>query len=439
NQLSSGYLEGSAVKLAVQNALVLSDGAKSLSGDLEMSGEVLKLGGELTSPGEIRLNTQQVIALSSQGLEAGEGIVVKGDWQLEHQRLDIISKSGEVGLNGEVHDASSVSVETGGSLRVSGIQSSGEVKLMGQNELVSNGAVIGSDVCLESSAGTVWVAGDLMATAGDLVVLAADDLTSEGKVIAQTATFASGGDMMVEGGTDSSVERLTLHNSGVGAQVELAWGADLPELVIETSGNGSSMVAEMGNVASGRLVASGSGSSLELTGQAVCLQEATTVAGDIALAGTETLTVGTVRSKDSGDVRLESGSDIVVENTLEAADALMLVAGGGIVLESQEKLTSGAKMDLTAAEFGFGRTPLLIEAGGKLYVSGAQGTADTSIFAHVVGRSRDDAIHTQGRHVPGLVIYNGRVWLGRPEQMTKVDRAETSLFSRICRISRDEY
>ena len=439
NQLASGHLEGAAIKLDARNALVLSDGGKSLSGDMEMSGEVLKLGGELITPGEIRLNTKQVIALSPQSLEAGEGIVVKGDWQLEHQRLDITSQSGPVYLDGEVRDASSVSVETGGALNVSGIRSSDEVKLMGQNGVMSSGAVSGSEVRLESSAGAVWVAGDLTATAGDLVVSAADDLASTGKVMAQTAIFASGGDMMVEGASDSSVERLTLSNSGVGAQVELAWRADLPELVIETSGNGSSVVAEVGDVSSGRLAASGSGSSLELSGQAVCLQEATTVAGDIALAGTETLIVGMVRSKDVGDVRLESGSDIVVEDTLEAADALTLVAGGGIVLESQEKLTSGSKMDLSAAEFGDGHTPLWVDVGGRLYVSGTQETPDTSIFAHVVGRSRDAAVHTRGRHVPGVVIYNGRVWLGRPEQMSKVDRAETSLFSRICRRLREEY
>ena len=438
NQLASGHLEGAAVKLDAQNALVLSDGSKSLSGDMEMSGDVLKLGGELISSGEIRLNTKQVIALSPQCLEADEGIVVKGDWQLEHQRLDITSKSGPVHLDGEVRDASSVSVETGGALKVSGIQSSDEVKLMGQNGLVSNGAVIGSNVRLESSAGAVCVAGDLTATAGDIMVLAADDLTSEGKVIAQAATFASGGDMLIEGASDSSVEGLTLYNSGVGAQVELAWGADLPELVIETSGNGSSVVAEVGDVSSGRLVAIGSGSSLELSGQAVCLQEATTVAGDIALAGTESLTVGTVRSRDSGDVRLESGSDIVVKDTLEAAEALTLVAGGGIVLESQEKLTSGGKMDLTAAEFGDGHTPLGVDVGGRLYVSGMQEAPATSIFVHVLGRSQDDAIHTHGRRVPGLVIYNGRVWLGRKEQMTKVERAESSLFSRICRMLRSE-
>ncbi|MBR4518837.1 MAG: filamentous hemagglutinin N-terminal domain-containing protein [Victivallales bacterium] len=438
NQLASGHLEGTAVKLNAQNALVLSNGVKSLSGDMEMSGKVLKLGGELTSPGDIYIDTEQVIALSPQRLEAGEGVVVKGDWQVEQHPLDIISKSGPVQLDGEVRDASSVSVETGGSLKVSGIQSSGEVKLMGQNELVSNGDVIGSNVRLESSSGAVWVAGDLAAVTGEVVVSAVAELTSKGKVITQEATFTSGGDMMVEGTSDSSVGKLTLNSSGNDVQVELAWGADLPELVIETSGNNSSVVAEVGNVSSGCLEASGSGSSLELSGQAVCLQEATTVAGDIALTGTEFLTVGTVRSKDSGDVRLESGSDIVVENTLSAADDLTMIAGGGIVLETQEKLTSGGKMDLTAAEFGGGHTPLLVEVGGRLYVSGTQETADTSIFAHVVGRTGDCAIHTKGHRVPGLVIYNGRVWLGRPEQMLKVDRAESSLFSRICQMLRRE-
>ena len=293
---------------------------------MEMSGKVLKLGGELTSPGDIYIDTEQVIALSPQRLEAGEGIAVKGNWQVEQHPLDIISKSGPVQLDGEVRDASSVSVETGGSLKVSGIQSSGEVKLMGQNELVSNGDVIGSNVRLESSSGAVWVAGDLTAVAGEVVVSAADDLTSKGKVITQEATFTSGGDMMVEGTSDSSVEKLTLNSSGNDVQVELAWGADLPELVIETSGNNSSVVAEVGNVSSGCLEASGSGSSLELSGQAVCLQEATTVAGDIALTGTESLTVGTVRSEQSGDVLLQSGSDVTVRETLAAADDLTMIA-----------------------------------------------------------------------------------------------------------------
>ena len=439
NQLISGHLEATSVMLDAQNDLTLSDGVKAALGRVELSGSTVRLGGELAADKSIQITANQVVSTTDNRLAGGAGIVVDGLWQAEHHRLDVVSADGDVRLCGDVRDASTVSMTAGGGIATKGVQATNEVVLQARQELEVAGAVIGNEVRLDSVDSLVRVNGDLVATTGNIVVKAEEDLFSAGRVRAREATFTGGGDFQVTGLGGSSVEKLSVDNDGAGAQVELNWADDLPELVITTSGDGSLVVANVGNIEGGRLSATGIGSDLELSGETVCLNEATTVAGNISLTGKANLTVGTVRNENSGNVALQSGSDLTIQGGLKAADKLALTAGGRIVLESQERLTSGGTMELTAADFDGGHTPLLVRAGGKLYLTAVPDTAETTVFARVEGASWDDAIHTRGKRVPGLVIYNGRVWMGRPEQMSKVDRAETSLFSRICRSLREEY
>jgi len=419
NQLSSGRLDAEGLSIEIKNSLVLSDGVQVRSGDLSLSGESVHLGGEVTVAGAVQIAAEQVVATSAQQIVAGQGVTVDGAWQLEHQPLTVVAEHGDVRLRGAVRDAEAVAVTAEGDIEVSGVQSNG-------------------DILLTSSGASVRVAGDLASSGGVVEGRAAGALSVDGEVSAQEAFFESGGDLTVAAAPASAVEALTLENSGAGTAVGLNWPSPLPSLVIATTGGGSAVMAEVGDVAGGRLSATGSGSSLELSGQKVCLQEVSTVDGDVVLAASE-LTVGDVQSERGGAVSLRSEGDLVVQGVVSSADDLSLTAGGSIVLESQERLASGGALALAAASFDDGRTPLVVDAGGKLYISAVPGVADTSVFALVSGRSRDGAIHTRGRRLPGLVIYNGRVWLGRPEQMSKVDRAETSLFSRVCRILRTEY
>ncbi len=439
SQLVSGRLTATEVDLSAIEQVVLSDGVTALAGDLRLAGDTIKLGGDLAAAGRIELASKQVVSVADQHFTAGDGVVVAGEWEADRHSLSVLSTAGEVRLLGEIHDASVVTAESGGGLEVSGIQSFGDIKLDSRETLAVLGAIVGQGVRLESATGDVQVNGDLSSMSGAIEATAAKELSVTGKVSASLASFAAGGDLQVTGAPGSAVDELSVVSDGAGAQVAVNWSDELAELNVATTGDGSEAVVAVGNVAGGCLSATGSGSSLELVGSAVNLDLVTTQAGAILLEGTTSLAVGSVQSERSGDVSLESGSDLLIYDRLGAADDLSVSAGGRIVLAGQEHLSSGGKMELSATDFGGGHAPLKVSAGGRLYVSAPSGTPSLPIFVRVEGTSRDGAIRTRGREVPGLVIYNGRVWLGRREQMSKVDRAESSFFSRVCQMLRREY
>ena len=186
-----------------------------------------------------------------------------------------------------------------------------------------------------------------------------------------------------------------------------------------------------GNVSDGQLISSGTGGAIELQGENVSLRQVEAHSGDISLVARQGLEIGVVQTAVSGDVQLQA-REIVVHGDLAAADDLVVKADGRMILEKQECLAAGGNLELAVGDFGGVGLPLKVSAGKRLYVTGLPGARPCLFFARLEGTSADMAIHARRRSVPGLVFFNGRVWMGRPAQMSKVDRAESELFSRIC-------
>ena len=452
NHLTSGRLTASVIALTAGGYLSMEEGADASSGRIALQGETARLGGNFTAGQEMTLSAEKVIAVSDVSLHAEAGMTVRGDWQAENQQIDLTTTQGDIQIAGRLLDAKSVSVQAGGRLMVDGIQATEKVLLEAEGSAdvrgdIQGGEVLvvqaGEDVLIEP---TAWVDGSevqiqakggiqsqgVLAGRERIALSAGEELTTSGTLSTPLLECAGGGEILVKGTADSKVERMTIFSDGEGVPVELSWPLDLQELLVTTEGRGSIVQASVNHVASGLLVASGPGSSIQLTGGAVSLERVAAHSGDVSLEAEQTLTVGTVETEASGDVRLEAKGDVTVQERLAVAGSLKVSTGGKLVLEGQNRLVAGGSMDLTAMDFGGGHSVLNVTAGGRLYVTAWPGAEKCSFFARLEGRSSDGSLHTHGHSVPGVVFFNGRAWLGRPEQMIRIDRAESELFSRIC-------
>ena len=349
---------------------------------------------------------------------------------------------------------------------------SGGVQVTAGDAISLDETVTGAEIAVESVNGSVRVAGEMLAEAGAVEILAANDVTlgaeaevsgtlvqiqaggevrnqgvlkgetgivadahgdlvSAGELHAPSAWLTGHADLQVSGDANSMVDEMVMASDGHGARVELSWTNDLQELDVTTRGDKAVVQVMAGNVSGGQLSANGTGGAIALQGEKVSLRQVEARSGDVILNARQELEVGVVQSVASGDVQLQA-KEILVRGMLSAADDLVVQTEGKMTLENQERLVAGGNLELTVGDFGGVGLPLRVSAGKRLFVTGSPGAEQCLFFARLEGRSADMAIHTRGRSVPGLVFFNGRVWMGRPAQMSKVDRAENELFSRIC-------
>ncbi|MBR6470896.1 MAG: filamentous hemagglutinin N-terminal domain-containing protein [Victivallales bacterium] len=492
NRLTSGHLTATEIVLSAGKDLAMNEGAEASAGGLTLQGETAKLGGDFKAGQELVLSAGKVIVISKVSLQSGNGMAMDGDWSAERECLEFSTSQGDIRMNGEIRDARSVSASSAGgvladeihaaeqvmieaveSVVMQGAVEAGEVKISAGNDALLNSSVKGSAVIAESIGGSVRVAGRLTSLAEPVLVCAGEDvvigpearvagpevriqaagrvrsqgtlagemrialnggkgLSAMGTLQAPLAECISGGDIMVQGTPDSAVECLRIFGDGVGAQVGLVWPADLKELALETLGAGSAVQASLKDVGGGRVVANGTNSSIQIIGENILLEQVASHSGEVSLEAERELVVGVVETEVSGNVRLQANGDVTVRERLVAAGDLAVSAAGRLVLEGQEPMVAGDTMELAAADFGDARSALRVSVGGRLYVDAMPGTKPRPFFARLEGKSADGGIHAHGHSVPGVVFFNGRVWMGRQDQMTRLDRAESELFSRIC-------
>ncbi|MBP5300245.1 MAG: filamentous hemagglutinin N-terminal domain-containing protein [Victivallales bacterium] len=418
NRLDCGTLTGREICLAAGQEITLTQGAAATEGSLTASGETMRITGEVSANQNLKFNFEHLLSNGPVNLEAQENLAVKGDWLADQNGLGLATAHGDIDIQGTLREAKELAILGGH-----------DVKLDTSSLLQSNYVYI-------QATGGILGHGEIQA-ASALEAIAGDRLVSTGTLLTPEASFTAGGNMQLSDTKMTSVKKLMVGNHGDAVQISLDWQQDLERLELITTGSRSDASAQVGTLESALLLAEGSGSSLNLSGQTVNLERAETFAGDLTLAGTNALTLGSALSRQAGKVSVASGTDLVVREILSSADDLAVTAGGRIVLAGQEKLSAGRNLYLTAMDFDYARNPFRIAAGGKLYLSAAPGTALSPLFALLEGPTRDHAIHPRDTGLPGTVIYHGRVWMGTPAQMAAVGRAESELFARVCAALRE--
>ena len=344
-----------------------------------------------------------------------------------------VTAGDEISLNASVKGGCIAVTSTDGAVKVAGrmLAEAGTAEVLAGNDVIlGTGAEVIGDVIGIQAGGEVRNQGALRGKTG-IVMEAQGELVSVGTLDAPSVWLTGNADIQVSGNADSSVAKMFMESGGNGALLNLEWGDDLQELDVTTRGDQAVVCVTAGNVSDGQLISSGTGGAIELQGENVSLRQVEAHSGDISLVARQGLEIGVVQTAVSGDVQLQA-REIVVHGDLAAADDLVVKADGRMILEKQECLAAGGNLELAVGDFGGVGLPLKVSAGKRLYVTGLPGARPCLFFARLEGTSADMAIHARRRSVPGLVFFNGRVWMGRPAQMSKVDRAESELFSRIC-------
>lgn len=404
-----------------------------------VNSSALLVGGPVRTTGNIALTTNGDLTLagtvsgSDVALNANGGAISQTAGQLTAARLSgsstgattLTQASNAVSqLNGFA--ANGFSLINGGALTVNGpLASSGGVALTtGSGDLTLAGAVSGTRVALNASAGAITqTAGSLTATSLSGGSSGATTLTQAANQVANLGAYASGGDFALSNGVaiqqtgalqvqgvttlDAAASAIALNNAGnaLAGQVN-ATGAGI---AITNAGNLT--IGALNNGANGavNLLATNGALSLPATAIATGTSDLTLVSGNgtlataanlsgakLSLAGSGGVTIGHQVLATNGLDITSSGGDISQSAALKVSGASSFHAAGAIALDDAGNalggpvsasgasiaIANGGDLDIAALNNGVNGAVSLSSTNGKLLLPGSAidtGSADLSL------------------------------------------------------------
>jgi filamentous hemagglutinin family protein len=390
NLLSGGLVTvlGRSIDIVSQGALSFADAdatagdlAIQTAGDLDLvtvdaSGTVTlaSTGGSIGATGAV--NGTDLTFVAAGDVVSGAALYANGDLVVDAGGQLVVA-GGSAGATGDV----SLSADLG--IDLASVVSGGTTFLRADlgaiaiDSLTSADAVdaAGRSVAI-ASPGALTFTG-LQASAGDIAIQTADDLTlaggsatgalilaSTGGSVVSTGALASGGDSSIAGNTGVELGAVTS-----GGTTALA------------SASGSVAVADLNS--SGPVTASGRSVTIGSSG-ALTVASAQATAGDLALTTAQGLTLGTASA--TGTVNLTSGGALATTSTVSGADISLsgttvtiggaATSSGALALTAQQILTINALATGTAITATAG--DITIGSGGRL---GSRGLTRTLLLA----------------------------------------------------------
>ncbi len=380
-----GITGGDVIGGGAGDLVIIDSGAVLTLGDVVSGGDVVLqadtiAAGDVTAPGAIQIDGG---SLSAGLLDAGAdlaatvaaaanvgGIVTGGDAALNTGSLTLgggdiggalnaATSTGDLAVTGALAIGGDAAFDSAGSLSLTVLSSGGDVSASsatgtdfdgidatGDAAISAGGAVTGgslfSDRLAEVSAGGLIGLVDLSALDADL---ASGGAITVGDALIDNTLIASGQSLDVGSSSD-----LTVQATATGGDVVIGVAGDLS--VIDAVATGNVQLTSLG----GSVVVAGAGAGVTFTPNGVFAPQQVTAS--------------------SGDVSITAASDILVQDTIFAGNAIFLNAQGLVGIDA---LLNGQFIDIAAGDIDIG-------TGGSLGNSGRTGgVAITALRDALIG------------------------------------------------------
>ncbi|MGF6373989.1 filamentous hemagglutinin [Paraburkholderia sp. RAU6.4a] len=285
--------------------------------------------------------------------------VIKGGTQTVVSATDILNRGGTIGSSGT--NGTTVVAATNDVVNASGMISGNRVAVLAGNNIINTTLVdtVGvSNAASDSRMNTTLLgAQGTIASTGDIVVAAGNDLTMHG------ANITAGGDAQITAGHDITVDAVQSTTSQSGMQnAQHHWDA-------------SSTINETGAITAGSSLTMQSGNDTTLRGATVA------AGGDMAVVAGGNLTATTVTDTATfNNVATDGPSRKEVDHAYdERAVGTTFTAGGNATLGAVSTDTSKGNVTLTGSTLAAGTGAATIAASGDVTLNEAREEHDSYV------------------------------------------------------------
>ncbi|MBB5460523.1 hemagglutinin repeat-containing protein [Paraburkholderia sp. Cpub6] len=330
--------------------------------------------------------------------------VIKGGTQTVVSATDILNRGGTIGSSGT--NGTTVVAATNDVVNASGMISGNRVAVLAGNNIINTTLVNTGGVSNATSdsrmSTTLLGAQGTIASTGDMVVAAGNDLTMHG------ANIAAGGDAQITAGHDITVDAVQSTTSQSGMQnAQHHWDA-------------SSTINETGAIAAGGSLAMQSGNDTTLRGATVA------AGGDLAVIAGGNLTATTVTDTATfNNVATDGPSRKEVDHTYdERAVGTTFTAGGNATLGAVSADAGKGNVTLTGSTLTAGTGAATIAASGDVTLNEAREEHDSYVATESKrgsafhGSTTDTTQNTQANIGVASIVAGDTVNIGAGKDLT---------------------